>query len=61
MTALQKEGLETIAVICKTVRECRDAFQHLQQHAELKLILKETRTFQKGVVVIPVIWRKDRI
>ncbi|RCK12638.1 hypothetical protein DT075_12600 [Bacillus licheniformis] len=54
MTALQKEGLETIAVICKTVRECRDAFQHLQQHAELKLIDKETRTFQKGVVVIPV-------
>lgn len=54
MTALQKEGLESIAVICKTVRECRDAFRHLQQHTELKLIDKETRTFQKGAVVIPV-------
>ncbi|MFN2744257.1 RNA polymerase recycling motor HelD [Bacillus sp. z60-18] len=54
IASLQNEGRETIAVICKTVQECREAAKHLQKQTELKLIDKETRTFQKGVIVIPV-------
>ncbi|WOV60121.1 RNA polymerase recycling motor HelD [Bacillus sp. KICET-3] len=54
IAALQHEGHESIAVICKTVQECKEAFSCLKAHTELKLIDKETRSFQKDVVVIPV-------
>ncbi|NUJ15858.1 AAA family ATPase [Bacillus glycinifermentans] len=54
ITALQGEGHKTIAVICKTVQECKEAFRQLEKHTALKLIDKETRVFQKEVVIIPV-------
>ncbi|MFT0801313.1 RNA polymerase recycling motor HelD [Bacillus swezeyi] len=54
ISGLQHKGRETIAVICKTVQECREAARHLQNDTALKLMDKETRTFRKGVLVIPV-------
>ncbi|MEC3607608.1 RNA polymerase recycling motor HelD [Bacillus glycinifermentans] len=54
IAALQGEGHKTIAVICKTVQECKEAFRHLEKYTALKLIDKETRVFQKEAVIIPV-------
>ncbi|MBD2866406.1 RNA polymerase recycling motor HelD [Paenibacillus oceani] len=51
---LQKEGHRSIAVICKTAGESREAFAALQEEIpSLHLISTGTGTFEKGVVVIP--------
>ncbi|WP_256720444.1 MULTISPECIES: ATP-binding domain-containing protein [Paenibacillus] len=54
--ALKVEGFDSIAVITKTAAESRAAFESLQvQGSEaLQLITKETVTFEKGAMVIPV-------
>ncbi|WP_019120939.1 RNA polymerase recycling motor HelD [Brevibacillus massiliensis] len=46
-------GNRTIAVICKTARECREAYQALQGEEPLHLVEKETGSFQAGTLVIP--------
>ena len=51
---LQREGIETIAVITKTAAESRRAHETLSGHVEgLRLVTKETRSFEAGVAVIP--------
>ncbi|MDR6224981.1 RNA polymerase recycling motor HelD [Desmospora profundinema] len=50
---LQAAGHRTIAVIGKTARECREAFEALHDEITLRLIDKETASFQTGAVVIP--------
>ncbi|NPC94154.1 AAA family ATPase [Bacillus sp. WMMC1349] len=54
ITNLQKNGQKTIAIICKTVQECHEAANQLKKDVTFKLIDKETRIFQSGVLVIPV-------
>ncbi|QTN01026.1 AAA family ATPase [Sediminibacillus dalangtanensis] len=44
---------QTIAVICKTMEESREAYQLLREETEAKLMDEETHTFQKGLLVIP--------
>jgi DNA helicase-2/ATP-dependent DNA helicase PcrA len=52
--ALRTDGNRTIAVICKTGAESKEAFSALCGIvAELRLIEAETTTFEPGVVVIP--------
>ncbi|ALS24556.1 RNA polymerase recycling motor HelD [Paenibacillus naphthalenovorans] len=52
---LQTSGIGTIAIICKTARETRDAYDKLSsQLPQLQWITKETRLFHAGVVLIPV-------
>ncbi|WP_053217919.1 RNA polymerase recycling motor HelD [Virgibacillus senegalensis] len=51
--AYSAENHQTIAVICKTMEESRQAFQLLQEETEAKLMDEETYTFQKGLLVIP--------
>jgi DNA helicase-2/ATP-dependent DNA helicase PcrA len=47
-------GYQSIAVICKTAAESKRVFAQLQQELHtLRLIEKETVTFEKGIVVIP--------
>jgi DNA helicase-2/ATP-dependent DNA helicase PcrA len=46
-------GHRTVAVICKTAEESRVAFEALKGGLELRLIGKETVSFEPGVVVIP--------
>ncbi|WP_274651432.1 RNA polymerase recycling motor HelD [Paenibacillus humicola] len=47
-------GSRTIAVICKTARESRSAYETLRVSIPaLRLIEAETNTFEPGVVVIP--------
>ncbi|SFF01006.1 DNA helicase-2 / ATP-dependent DNA helicase PcrA [Paenibacillus catalpae] len=51
---LQEEGANSIAVICKTAEESRTAFEALEAGCPgMRLIEKETVTFENGTVVIP--------
>jgi len=51
--ALQAEGHRTIAIICKTAQESRNAYEALQAVLPLRLIEKETVSFAPGILVIP--------
>jgi DNA helicase II / ATP-dependent DNA helicase PcrA len=51
--ALQDAGHRTIAVICKTARESREAHAALSDRLPVRLIGKETVSFEPGVLVIP--------
>ena len=51
--ALQEGGHRTIAVICKTSEESRQAYKTLQEFTPLRLIGKETTSFESGTLVIP--------
>lgn len=55
IAALQAEGYTSIAVITKTAAESIEAYKTLTAGgaAELRLITKNTPTFEKGVQVIP--------
>ncbi|WP_223066718.1 RNA polymerase recycling motor HelD [Paenibacillus caui] len=50
---LKAQQYETIAVICKTAEESRNAYEALKESHDLKLIKKTTLSFEKGVHVIP--------
>ncbi|WP_068618048.1 RNA polymerase recycling motor HelD [Paenibacillus tuaregi] len=56
IAALKAEGFGSIAVITKTAAESRTAFESLQMQGGdgLHLITKDTATFEKGAMVIPV-------
>ncbi|MFB7813918.1 RNA polymerase recycling motor HelD [Paenibacillus chitinolyticus] len=51
--ALQADGSTSIGVICKTAAESERAFEALNGLDELRLIRKDTPSFEKGVMVIP--------
>ncbi|MCG8399920.1 hypothetical protein LWS67_25870, partial [Bacillus atrophaeus] len=48
---LRKKGHETIAVICKTAQQSRQAHAQMSEYTDIRLIHKENQTFQKGVCV----------
>ncbi|WP_281361239.1 RNA polymerase recycling motor HelD [Kroppenstedtia pulmonis] len=50
---LQEAGHQTIAIICKTARESKEAHGMLQKEIPLRLISKEAAAFEEGVMVIP--------
>ncbi|TMW70714.1 RNA polymerase recycling motor HelD [Alteribacter natronophilus] len=50
---LRGRGTETMAVICKTVRECEAVSAFLAEYFTVQLVDKDTHTYQKGLVVIP--------
>ncbi len=50
---LQRDGQETIAVICKTARESEEAFGALEPRLALQLIAKDASSFTRGVLVLP--------
>lgn len=50
--ALQRKGLGTIAVICKTAQESLEAYNMLNKKIPVFLIHKETTSFEKGIAVI---------
>ncbi|WML31059.1 RNA polymerase recycling motor HelD [Neobacillus sp. OS1-32] len=50
---LQAEGYQTIAIICRTSEESKQAFKALRKEVQLHLIEKGTLTYEKGVNVIP--------
>ncbi|USG64343.1 UvrD-helicase domain-containing protein [Brevibacillus ruminantium] len=50
---LKAAGHRTIAVICKTAEESREAYALLKERVPLRLIDKETISFEKGIHIIP--------
>ena len=53
IAALQHEGYESIAVICKTQEESRLVHEQLSSDLAARLIKKTTLSFEKGVHIIP--------
>lgn len=51
--SLQTAGHETIAVICKTASESKEAYNAMRDELQLRLIRKESASFEPGVLVIP--------
>ncbi|GGA74712.1 RNA polymerase recycling motor HelD [Ornithinibacillus halotolerans] len=45
---------ETIAILCKTLKESNDIFDMLKDKVAIKQITEETYAFDKGIVVLPV-------
>lgn len=56
LAALRAEGFNSIGVITKTAAESKEAFELLTSHGTqgLKLVTKETPTFEQGTLVMPV-------
>lgn len=54
ITQWQAEGQRTIALICKTARESERLHRLLKNKVDLRLITKETASFEPGVLVLPV-------
>lgn len=50
---LQQAGHQTIAIICKTERESKEAYDALRGDFPLRLIGKETVAYEAGLLVIP--------
>ncbi|NGQ96149.1 UvrD-helicase domain-containing protein [Brevibacillus sp. SYP-B805] len=50
---LQADGHRTIAVICKTAKESREAYERLQGSIPIRLIDQQTVSFDEGALVIP--------
>lgn len=49
----KQRGHQTIAVICKTAKESKEAFDEMKGQVDVRLIEKGTITFEQGVLFIP--------
>lgn len=49
----REQGMNSIAVICKTAEESSDVYNQLKQELHLRLITKKDTLFNQGMVVIP--------
>ncbi|CAM3065371.1 RNA polymerase recycling motor HelD [Sporolactobacillus spathodeae] len=53
ISELKAEGYETIALVGKTMAECRDIYRQLDSRIDVKLMTQATYQFDKGLIVIP--------
>lgn len=53
ISELQRLGQKNIAVICKTAKESKSAFEGVKKSHDARLIEKGTMTFENGVNVVP--------
>ncbi|MBS8264151.1 helicase [Mesobacillus boroniphilus] len=53
ISELERSGHKNIAVICKTAKESKAAFEGVKQAHDARLIEKGTMTFENGVNVVP--------
>ncbi|WP_058304216.1 RNA polymerase recycling motor HelD [Gorillibacterium timonense] len=51
--ALQEQGYETVAILCRTAAESRSAYEELKDALPVRLISKDSQSFSKGLSVIP--------
>jgi len=50
---LEEESYDTVAVICKTAKEAREAYERLKHDVDIRLMDKDTYTFEEGLILIP--------
>ncbi|UOQ45195.1 AAA family ATPase [Halobacillus salinarum] len=48
------EGYQTVAILCKTIEECRQVYNDIGRELQASLIYKETQPFQEGLVILPI-------
>ncbi|SET03063.1 DNA helicase-2 / ATP-dependent DNA helicase PcrA [Oceanobacillus limi] len=49
----QEKGNETIAIICKTLKETEEIYNAIKENISVTMIDEETYSFQKGILVLP--------
>ena len=50
---LKENGHETIAIICKTMEESLKAYEKLNKTLNIRLMDKNSNTYEKGIVLLP--------
>lgn len=50
---LHQKQYETIAIICKTAKESQEAYDRLVEYSPVRLMDKDTYSFEKGLIIIP--------
>lgn len=50
---LKRQKHETIAIICKTEAETKEAYERFKGELDLHLVQKETTSYEKGLLIIP--------
>ncbi|MBS4177632.1 RNA polymerase recycling motor HelD [Lederbergia citrea] len=50
---MKAKGHETIAVICKTMAESQEAYDSLNKKLNIRLMDKNTNSYEKGIVILP--------
>jgi DNA helicase-2/ATP-dependent DNA helicase PcrA len=55
---LVAEGLETVAVVCKTQAQAADAYSDLRNYTDIRLVCPQDRDFSKGPLVISTVMAK---
>lgn len=53
MKQLRSTNYETIAVICKTEKESREAYDRLSEQIDIQLMEHSANAYQKGALIIP--------
>jgi DNA helicase II / ATP-dependent DNA helicase PcrA len=53
VNSLQKNGYKTIAIICKTAKESKMAYDSLKNEMTVRLIEKGTLAYEEGTLIIP--------
>ncbi|MEQ6388478.1 RNA polymerase recycling motor HelD [Bacillaceae bacterium S4-13-58] len=49
-----RQSHDTVAVICKTAAECREAYEQLQELDNVQLLVDEKKGYEKGITILPV-------
>ena len=50
---LLERGYHSIAIICKTARECKELYRQIKDSVHVDLVTKDDDIFKKGVTIIP--------
>ncbi|GAA0324175.1 DNA helicase IV [Bacillus carboniphilus] len=53
LNKMESNGHKTIAIICKTAKESKRLFESIKEQADIRLIQKETLSYDKGILIIP--------
>ncbi|QDX94424.1 helicase [Brevibacillus laterosporus] len=53
LQSLQQTGHRTIAVICKTMQESKEAYELLRTELPIRLVEQDTASFDPGLLVVP--------
>ncbi|MBD3109781.1 UvrD-helicase domain-containing protein [Bacillus sp. AGMB 02131] len=50
---LQAKNYETVAILCKTAKECEEAYVVLKEELDIQLIKLNANTYEKGILIMP--------
>lgn len=53
IASLENAGHQTIAIICKTEEETRNAYVELSKNLDVQLMQKNTYSYNKGILILP--------